>query len=188
MINIIFETHSTTTDNEEHVSSGTYDVGLSETGTEQAKNLGERRKNDMFDAIYCSELQRSYLTAEIAFEGRDIPIIRDARLNELDYGDMTRYPSGEVHPARAEHITEPYPNGESYKQAADRMYKFLQELLAERDEQKILIIGHRQTQYSLEHYLRKVSLKEAITNPWTWQPGWDYELKELQPKEIYPIT
>jgi len=67
MIKITFESHGTTTDNEQHISSGLKDVELSELGIAQAKELGERHKDETFDTVFCSDLQRSYKTAEIAF-------------------------------------------------------------------------------------------------------------------------
>jgi len=60
MVTIIFEAHSTTFDNENHLSSGQMDVELSPLGIKQAKELGERYKDQEFDAIFCSDLQRSY--------------------------------------------------------------------------------------------------------------------------------
>ncbi|MBI2405849.1 histidine phosphatase family protein [Candidatus Microgenomates bacterium] len=103
MVTIVFEPHATSLDNESKHSSGHFDVELSELGKEQAKQLGERHKNEQFDAIFCSDLQRSYTTAKIAFEGRNIPIIKDARLRECDYGDLTRHPPEEVEPLKAQH-------------------------------------------------------------------------------------
>jgi phosphoserine phosphatase len=67
MITIIFEAHGTTFDNEAHLASGHNDVALSPLGENQARELGERYKDIHFDAIFCSDLQRSYKTAEIAF-------------------------------------------------------------------------------------------------------------------------
>lgn len=176
MIEIIFESHSTTTDNESHLSSGHNDVGLSELGIKQSKELGERRGHEHFDTIFCSDLQRSYKTAEIAF-GNKFPIVKDARLRECNYGDLTCHPSSEVDPAKPLHITEPFPNGESYEQTAIRMKNFLDDLLKNYDGKRVMIIGHRATQYGLEHWIKGVSVKEAIIAPWKWQPGWIYYLK-----------
>ena len=86
MVTIIFEAHGTTFDNEKNLSSGHFDIELSPLGINQAKELGERYKNQNFDAIFCSDLQRSYKTAEIAF-GNEFPIVKDKRLRECDYGD-----------------------------------------------------------------------------------------------------
>lgn len=173
MITIIFESHATTFDNENHLASGHNDVELSPLGIQQAKELGERYENDNFDAIFCSDLQRSYKTAEIAF-GNKFPIIKDQRLRECDYGDLTGHLSSEVDLLKVKHITEPFPSGESYEQAIERMKDFLDDLKKNYDGKKIMIIGHRATQYGLEHWISGVDLKSLVTTPFKWQPGWIY--------------
>lgn len=177
MVTIIFESHSTTLDNEAHLSSGQFDVELSELGIKQSRELGERYKNESFAAIFCSDLQRSYKTAEIAFSDRGFPIIKDARLRECDYGDLTRHPSEEVDKEKPKCISIPFPNGESYEDTAKRMRSFLEDLLKNYDGKKVMIIGHRATQYGLEHWIKKVSLGETVAAPWKWQPGWIYLLE-----------
>lgn len=179
MVTIIFEAHSTSVDNENEISSGHNDIGLSSLGERQSKELGERHKNDHFDAIFCSDLQRSYTTAEIAFEGRSFSIIKDARLRECDYGDLEGRPEKEVDPQKEEYVGNPFPNGESYEQTTIRMKDFLQELLKNYNGKKVMIIGHRATQYGLEHWIKGVPVKEAVTAPWSWQPGWEYHLEKL---------
>lgn len=178
MVTIIFESHGTTHDNEAHLASGHYDVELSSLGEQQSRELGERYKDDHFDAIFCSDLQRSYKSAEIAF-GNKSPIIKDARLRECDYGDLTRHPSDEVDPEKLKRIKEPFPNGESYEQTSERMKSFLQDLLRDYDGKRVMIIGHRATQYGLEHWIKGLPLEQVISAPWKWQPGWVYELKSL---------
>lgn len=176
MVTIVFEAHSTSVDNETHLASGWFDVPLSELGEKQSLELGERYRDERFDSIFCSDLQRSYRTAEIAFSKRDFPIIRDARLRECDYGDLTRKGVGLV---KEEHITKPFPNGESYEQTSARMERFLADLLNDYEGKKIMIIGHRATQYGLEHWIKNIPFQEAVTAPWKWQPGWVYQLEKL---------
>lgn len=179
MIEIIFESHGTTLDNEAHLSSGCFDVELSELGVRQAKELGERYKDEHIDAVFCSNLERSWKTAEIAFEGRNILIIKDERLRECDYGNLTRHPSREVDAAKMEHIEEPFPTGESYEQTAERMKEFLKDLIMRYEGKRIMIVGHRATQYGLEHCISKIPLKNVIPAPWKWQPGWRYHLEGI---------
>lgn len=179
MITIIFESHATTTDNEAHRSSGWNDVELSELGLKQAGELGERYADKHLDAIFCSDLQRSYKTGEIAFAHREFPIIRDARLRECNYGDLTQHPSAEVDPEKPKHIVEPFPNGESYEETAARMKAFLEDLVKNYDGKTVMVIGHRATQYGLEHWIKGVSVADAVSAPWKWQPGWVYELTSL---------
>ena len=177
MLTIIFESHGTTTDNEQHISSGWKDVALSELGVKQAEELGERYKDIHLDAVFCSDLQRSYKTAEFAFAGRNIPILRDLRLRECNYGNLEGHPSSEVDPEKAKHVSVPFPNGESYEQTSVRMKLFLDEVTQTYNGKAIMVIGHRATQYGLEHWINSVSLEKSITAPWKWQPGWRYELK-----------
>ena len=174
MVEIIFEAHSTTFDNEKHRASGWNDVDLSPLGRLQAEDLGRRYRDQSFDAIFTSDLKRAYSTAEIAFAGRLFPLVRDSRLRECDYGDLTQSPASEVDPIKAEHIDRPFPNGESYIQAFYRVNAFLDELSANHRGKKIMIIGHRATQYGLECRIKGVPLKEAVFMPWAWQPGWIY--------------
>jgi broad specificity phosphatase PhoE len=173
-ITLVFETHATSLDNEAGLASGWFDVALSVTGEEQARALGTRRRDDHLAVVFCSDLSRSFRTAEIAFGDRSLPIIRDARLRECDYGDLTRQPTSAIEQRRVLHLVDPFPNGESYQQVVDRVSGWLGEALQYSDAGTVLVIGHRATHYALEHLLNGVTLHEAVTSPWTWQPGWTY--------------
>ena len=164
MVTIIFEAHGTTFDNEKHLASGHNDVALSPLGEKQSKEMGERYKNDSFDVIFCSDLQRAYRSAEIAFNNR-FPIIKDKRLRECNYGDLTQKPSAGVDGEKLKHISIPFPNGESYNQTTERIKDFLSDLLKNYDGKKVMIIGHRATQYGLENLINNISLEGAIGAP-----------------------
>lgn len=179
MTTIIFEAHGTTFDNEAHLSSGHNDVELSPLGIQQSKEMGERYKNDHFDVIFCSDLQRAYKSAEIGF-GDKWPIIQDARLRECNYGDYTQHPSEEVDIQKPLRITEPFPNGESYLQTTNRMKSFLEDLLKDYKDKRVMIIGHRATQYGLDNLINGVSLEELTTSKFKWQPGWTYTFDTLK--------
>lgn len=179
MVTIIFESHGTTVDNEKHLASGSADCELSELGIQQSKEMSQRYADDHFDAIFCSELKRSCKSAEIAFDNK-FPIVKDARLNECDYGDMNQHPSSEVDLEKTKRIEEPFPNGESYEQTSERMRSFLQDLLKNYDGKRVMIIGHRATQYSLEHWIKNIPLEQVIPAPWKWQPGWEYKLENIK--------
>lgn len=174
-VEIIFEAHGTTYDNEAHISSGHNDVDLSPLGIEQSYELGNRYLDAHFDAIFCSDLKRSYKSAEIAF-GDKFSVIKDQRLRECDYGDFTRHLSVEVDSEKPKRIITPFPNGESYEQTTKRMKDFLYDLADKYSGKKVMIIGHRATQYGLECVINGKSISEAVTAPWKWQPGWSYRL------------
>lgn len=171
---LIFETHATSLDNEGGLASGWFDVALSATGEEQPRALGVRRRTDPLDAVFCSDLARSFRTAEIAFGDRSVPIIRDARLRECHYGDLTRRGTSEIDRRRLSHLVDPFPNGESYQDVVDRVSAWLTETVPGIHVGTILVIGHRATFFALEHLLKQVTLYEAVTAPWAWRPGWTY--------------
>lgn len=177
---ITFEAHSTTLDNEAGLSSGWNDVELSPLGIQQAQELGQRYQNRSFDAIFCSDLQRSYKTAEIAFANRNFTIIQDKRLRECHYGDLTQHPSKEVEEQKLARINTPFPNGESYQQTTQRMKEFLADLITPYHNQHIMIIGHRATQYGIEHTIHGTPLEQLVTATFKWQPGWDYTLEYIK--------
>ena len=177
-VEIVFESHGTTYDNEAHLSSGWNDIELSPLGIEQSKQMGERYKDDHFDAIFCADLQRAYKSAEIGF-GDKWPVIKDSRLRECDYGDLTQSPSEIVDKEKPQHINIPFPNGESYTQTTARMKVFLEELLKKYDGKRVMIIGSRATQFGLENLINHVPLEQLTSAPFKWQPGWSYSLVSI---------
>jgi 2,3-bisphosphoglycerate-dependent phosphoglycerate mutase len=188
-LRLVLETHATSLDNEVGLASGWFDVALSTTGEDQARTLGARRRDDHLAVVFCSDLSRSFRTAEIAFGDRSLPIVRDARLRECDYGDLTRQPTSEIEQRRARHLVDPFPNGESYQQVVDRVSRWLSEALQHIDTGTVLVIGHRATYYALEHLLNRVTLHEAVTSPWIWQPGWTYHLRSSSiPEDGFPSS
>jgi alpha-ribazole phosphatase/probable phosphoglycerate mutase len=55
-IEVVFETHSTSTDNEQGIATGWYDGRLSETGRRLARELGERRRAEDVAGVFTSDL------------------------------------------------------------------------------------------------------------------------------------
>jgi len=172
---IYFAAHATTTDNEAKISSGWRDVGLSELGIQQAKEMGERFKNIKINIICCSDLKRAVDTVKIAFAVK-YPVIADKRLRELNYGDFDGKPSEVVELMKKTHIKEPYPNGESYEQAIARAREFYKELKEKYPEKTVLVVGHRATQYGLDILVGGKTIEECLSIPFKWQPYWEYNL------------
>lgn len=173
-IQLIFETHSTTEDNERGIASGWNDCLLSEQGRQQSAQLGERRRNDGIQAVFTSDLRRAIDTAEIAFADTQIPIFHDWRLRECDYGDCNGLPAAEVHNPRIRYLDTPYPNGESWREAAQRVGRFLEDLHLFWEDTRVLVIGHRATHFGLDHYLKGLALEELLVAKFEWQEGWEY--------------
>jgi 2,3-bisphosphoglycerate-dependent phosphoglycerate mutase len=173
-ITVVFETHSTTEDNEAGRATGWLPGRLSERGAEQARELGRRRAADGIAAVFCSDLRRAVQTADIAFGESRVPVLHDWRLRECDYGDRNGMPAARMHANRTDHIDVPYPGGESWRQAVARVGRFVADLAARWPEQRVVVIGHLATRWGLDHFIKGVPLEELLAAEFTWRPGWEY--------------
>jgi 2,3-bisphosphoglycerate-dependent phosphoglycerate mutase len=171
---VVFETHSTSEDNEAGIATGWLPGELSPRGREQAALLGERRRHDGLDVVFTSDLRRAVKTAGLAFADSPLRLIADERLRECDYGELNGTPEP-LHD-RAAHLDVPYPGGESWRQAVDRVAGFLEELRSERAGERVLVIGHSATRFALEAVANARELDEVLAEPFVWQPGWEYVL------------
>jgi alpha-ribazole phosphatase/probable phosphoglycerate mutase len=160
-VRLVFETHSTTEDNETGIMTGWLAGRLSPAGRAQAAELGARR-GDMA-TIFSSDLGRSVETASIAFPGRDV--LLDWRLRECDYGELNGTPKA---------YRDAYPGGESWQEAVARVHGFLDELVATRDGERVLVIGHMATRYGIVTYTTGRPLEEVLAEEFAWQPGWEH--------------
>jgi len=176
MITIWFESHATTTDNEAKLASGWNDVDLSELGKGQTMQPIERSQHRNIQVIFTSDLQRAVKTGVPTANKMGIPIYIDNRLRECNYGDFSQSPKKQVDEQKAQRISVPFPNGESYEDCMKRMGDFLQYLRKNFEGKTVMIIGHRATQYGLEHHILGKTLQQCVTEPWTYQPGWKYEV------------
>ena len=175
-IELVFETHSLSTDNERGLATGWLEGCLSEAGRRVARELGGRRRADNIAAVYTSDLCRAVETAEIAFGGSGIPIYRDRRLRECNYGTLNGMPVSQLEVERARRIHEPYPGGESYHQVVERVKSFLDDLPRTLDGARVIVIGHSATRWALDHLLCGAELEDLVDGPFRWQEGWLYVL------------
>jgi broad specificity phosphatase PhoE len=171
-VELVYETHSTSVDNENGIATGWLDGRLSELGRRQAEELGARRRD--VAAVYASDLGRAVETAAIAFRGAGIPMHHDARLRECDYGELNGATVDAVAAVRRSHVDDPFPGGESYRQVVDRTRDFLDEVAARHDGERILVIAHSANRWALQHLLESAPLEELVDAPFDWQPGWLY--------------
>ena len=84
-MNIVFETHSISTDNEAGIATGWLGGELSAAGREQARLLGGRRRCDAIDTVLVSDLARAVETAQIAFVGSGLTVRRDRQKTSITH-------------------------------------------------------------------------------------------------------
>jgi broad specificity phosphatase PhoE len=176
VLEIVYETHSMTTDNEEGIATGWLPGRLSEAGRSHARALGERRRGEGLAGVFASDLTRAVETAEIAFAGSGLEVRLDPRLRECNYGQLNGRPVAEIDSERLHRIDEPFPGGESYRDVVDRTQSFLEELFPEFDGSGVLLIAHSANRWALEHLVLGTVLDDLVAAPFEWQEGWIYRL------------
>ena len=155
--------------------TGWVDVPLTATGEEEAKRAGERLRGQRFDVAYTSALSRAQETLRLMLEtsGIAVPVIRDAALNERDYGDLSglnkaataeRYGAEQVHIWRRSFDIAP-PGGESLKDTAERTLPFFERAVLEdvRAGRDVLVVAHGNSNRSIVMRLDGID-EESITS------------------------
>ena len=174
MLELIYETHATTTDNEAGIATGWLPGELSELGREQARELGERRGD--VDVVFSSDLGRALETVEYAFLDHDVPVFLDWRLRECDYGDLNGAPVAELEAVRARYVDTPFPNGESYHDVLARTDSFVRDVKRRWDGKRICVVAHSANRWAFESLAGGTPLARLVTEPFQWQPGWEFRL------------
>ncbi|GAA1805764.1 histidine phosphatase family protein [Luedemannella flava] len=176
-IEIVYETHSLTEDNEQGVATGWLPGRLSAKGRGLAARMGDRRRDDGIAAVFTSDLRRAVETAEIAFGGTGIPVLHDWRLRETDFGDRNGTPAAAIKHDREEYVDRPYPGGESHRQAVRRAAGLLADLPTRWAGRRVMIIGHLATYRALEHVIHGTAVEDLVAATFEWrEDGWEYIL------------
>ena len=153
---------------------------LSEKGIQQAINLSKVIKDKYFDIVICSDLKRAVESAKLDFYNRDIEIIRDMRLRECNYGELDGKDSSLV--VYADHIENPFKNGESMLDVEERIKSFIEYLKLNYNNKKVAIVAHKAPQLAFEVLTKNKTWQEAISTDWRltgdWQPGWTYIIED----------
>jgi broad specificity phosphatase PhoE len=176
-LELVYETHAITTDNEAGIATGWLPGELSDAGVTSARQLGDRRRNDGIDVVYVSDLARAVQTVRLAFgDPAPIQIVEEARLRECNYGSLNGMTRARLDAERAEHLDEPWPGGESYGDVVRRTASWLEDVACDAEHLRVLVIAHSANHWALEHLLNGSDLAERVAAGMTWQPGWEYVL------------
>jgi len=102
--------------------------------------------------------------------------VQDARLRECNYGSLNGMPRAQLEAERLLRLETPFPGGESWREAVERVAGFLRELATSRNRERVLVIGHIATRWALDHVADGVPLATLAEAPFVWREGWEYTL------------
>ncbi len=175
MPRLVLVRHGQSLWNQQNRFTGWVDVPLTSTGEQEAERAGELLRGSHFDVAYTSALVRAQETLRIilATSGIATPIIRDAALNERDYGDLAgldkaatarRYGEEQVHIWRRSFDVAP-PAGESLKDTAARTLPFFERAVLEdvRAGRDVLVVAHGNSNRSIVMRLDGLSEDEVTS-------------------------
>ena len=140
--NLVLVRHGQSEWNEKNLFTGWKDPELTQKGAQEARSAGRELLGQeyVFDVMYTSALRRAQETGRIILEEMgltDIITVRDQRLNERDYGDLSglnkddareRWGEDQVHVWRRSYDTPP-PGGESLKDTANRVLPYFEQVI-----------------------------------------------------------
>jgi broad specificity phosphatase PhoE len=178
---LIVVRHGETEENAARVVQGHLPGHLNEKGKDQAKEIAQKLKDKHFDQAWSSDLQRSVDTAEYIMEFHpEIKLQLTPAIREVKYGDLQGKGIGEINWGAIEgaSIDKQYPGGESYREMSERVYKFINGLLAEFPDQSILIVTHGGPMRLIKSAYEKIPLDNIQNRDIANTAIFDYEIKE----------
>ncbi|OZI45598.1 histidine phosphatase family protein [Bordetella genomosp. 4] len=152
MTEIWFIRHGETSWNREGRLQGWQDIELNDSGREQAAQLAARMATveQAFDALYSSDLQRAYATAEPISAGLNLRIRTEPGIRERGFGvleglDLARIDELAPEAAAARKSRDPnrpIEGGESLGQFQARVIATINDLAQRHTNERILAVTH----------------------------------------------
>jgi probable phosphoglycerate mutase len=125
------------------------DIGLTETGHEQARTLARRAQQENVDLVLSSPLGRALLTAKPAAAVRNLKPKPDERLQELDFGGWEGRTLSEIRDEDPESVRRfeesaehGFPGGEPLHEGADRVLEVFADLSRSHAGRTVLVVSH----------------------------------------------
>jgi 2,3-bisphosphoglycerate-dependent phosphoglycerate mutase len=167
--------HGQSTYNLQNRFTGNVDVPLTPLGREEAYLAGQKLKSFSFVIAYTSMLIRAWETLEIVLveiKQTQIPIIKNAALNERMYGSLQglnkaeialKYGDEQVEIWRRSYAVRP-PDGESLEDTYKRTVPYFQSEIEPKlkSGQNVLLVAHGNSLRALKMYLENISPEDIV--------------------------
>jgi 2,3-bisphosphoglycerate-dependent phosphoglycerate mutase len=163
--------------NLKNLFTGWRDVDLTETGIKEARDAGRRLKAQgiRFDVAFTSALIRAQHSLDLVLEEMgqgNLPVVKDAALNERDYGDLSglnkddarqKWGDEQVKLWRRSYDVAP-PDGESLKDTAARVLPYyIQDILPRvLGGDNVLVAAHGNSLRALVMVLERLSPDQIV--------------------------
>jgi broad specificity phosphatase PhoE len=127
---------------------GTTDLELNETGFQQAESAARALSREKIDAIYSSDLKRALQTAAAVNRFHHLSVCIEARLRELDHGEIEGLTLAEIQATRPDFLRQwretpadaPIPGGEKLIEVEKRAWDALGRIAAGHGAAETLVV------------------------------------------------
>ncbi|MFC4323017.1 histidine phosphatase family protein [Litchfieldia salsa] len=172
MLTLYITRHGETVWNTQKRLQGWSDSELTENGINNAIALGNRVQEVEFDAIYTSPSQRTVSTANLIIGEREIPIIIDHNLKEINMGDWEGQTSSDIEENYSKEFysfwNTPHLyhsiNGESFDELRHRVLNSIISIQEKYSTGNILIVTHAVVIKTLMAFFKDYPLEKL------WEP------------------
>jgi len=170
---IIAVRHGETAWNVDTRIQGHLDIPLNETGQWQAQQLAQALAGEPIDAIYASDLQRAYATAQAVADATGAPITPETGLRERSFGHFQGRTFAEIEaelPEDARRWRKRDPDyvpegGESLVMLRERIERTVFALAEKHPGEQVLMVAHG----GVLDVLYRLATRQEIQAPRTWQ-------------------
>lgn len=143
---ILIIRHGETEHNKNDEITGQLDIGLNRYGLEQAEKAADRLEKEDFDAVYSSDLERTYETVKIIAERHGLHPEPCKEFRERSFGEFEGRPKDDWRKVARSSDTDKHElspeNGESLRDVGERFLGKLEEIAEEHGGETVLIGGH----------------------------------------------
>ena len=136
-------------------------VALTADGRAAAERLGHQLAELPLDLCVHTRFARTRETADLILAGREVPMVEEPLLDDIDVGDLEGKTLAEYHAWKQEHTrADPFPGGESLDDAARRYARAFRRLLEGTAEATLVVCHEIPIRYALN----------AAAQAWPAQP------------------
>ena len=172
---IIAVRHGETAWNVDTRIQGQLDIGLNETGHQQARRLGRALAQESIQAIYSSDLLRAWDTARAISDANGGTLQAHTGLRERSFGVLQGKTFSEIEANWPEHAQrwrtrDPLwapEGGESLMEVRERITQTAAELAARHMGEQIVLVAHG----GVMDALYRAATGQEVQAPRTWQLG-----------------
>lgn len=196
MTKLYITRHGETEWNTKGIMQGFGNSPLTELGRKQGEWLRDRIKDLHIDVIYSSPSGRAYETAEIIRGDRDIELIAEPGLQEINMGKWEGLNQEQIKELCEENhfnfwnMPSKYmaQGGENYYETRDRSFNTITKILEKEKGKTILIVTHTITLKGFLNKLQNKDIDDIVKPPFIkqtslteidFEENGDYEIKNL---------